>query len=109
MYKNNNRLQAAQQFVDECIWGDYSLSPKDIIENLDSKKYGFESFLFSKIVENAKHPSSLLKALLPKARILELLDTYQGQGAGRSQKRIRLIKANLTGNFDLVPECAWRR
>lgn len=109
MSKHSTRLKAAQKFVDECLWGDYKLGPEDVIENLDSKKPGFDNFLFSKIVENAKHPSRLLVSLLPKNQILELLDTFQQKSGGRSHKRIRLIKANLTGNFDLVPEYAWRR
>jgi hypothetical protein len=43
MSKHDTRLKAVQQFVDECLWGDYRLDPEDVIENLGSKKPGFRN------------------------------------------------------------------
>lgn len=100
-------LQSATQVVRECFWGDYTLSPRDILARLKSNDPGFNHFLFSKIIENSRYPSKHLSILFPEKELHELLDRYLEMSGGK--QRVRLVAANITGNHDLVPELKWKR
>ncbi|MFW6326021.1 MAG: hypothetical protein ACOC0T_04645 [Desulfovermiculus sp.] len=102
----DKRATSAQQVVQECFWGDYTLSAQDLLAQLDSGDAAFQRFLFSKIVENSRHPSRHLRALYPPEQLQALLKEYMPRA--RDQKRIRLIAANLTKNYALAPEYQWR-
>jgi hypothetical protein len=102
----DERTTSAREVVQKCFWGDYTLSAQDLLDKLDSGDLAFQRFLFSKIVENSRHPSRHLRALYPSEQIQALLKEYMPRA--RNQKRIRLIAANLTQNYDLAPEYQWR-
>ena len=100
-----SRLAQAGEVLQECFWGDYTLTARDIVHRLDKGEPGFERFLFSKIIENSRHPSRHIRTLFAPERIQPLLQEYM-QKAGRRQ-RVRLVAANLSGQYHLSPEYAW--
>lgn len=104
---DDNRTASVQKVLKECFWGDYRISEEDILERLESGDLGFARFLFSKIIENSRHPSRHLQVLFPPDVLRDLLERYLKSSGGR--KRIRLVAANITGNYDLVPEYRWKR
>ena len=71
-----------------------------------SGKADFEHFLFSKIMDNSSYPSRHLQTLFAPETLHALLERYLKQ-AGHT-KRVRLVTANLTGQYDLVPEHQWK-
>jgi hypothetical protein len=93
--------------LEECFWGDYRLTPTELLERLEKQDVAFERFLFSKIVENSRYPSRHLRTLLPPERLHPLLERYLAQAGDK--KRVRLVAANLTGRPELAPEYRWRR
>jgi hypothetical protein len=93
--------------LEECFWGDYRLTPTELLERLEKQDVAFERFLFSKIVENSRYPSRHLRNLLPPERLHPLLERYLAQAGDK--KRVRLVAANLTGRPELAPEYRWRR
>ena len=102
-----SRLDQAGEVLQECFWGEYTLSARDIVDRLDNEEPGFDRFLFSKIIENSRHPSRHIRTLFAPERIQPLLQEYM-QKAGRS-RRVRLVAANLSGQYRLAPEYAWRK
>jgi len=104
---SNDRLSTAQRVVQECFWGDYRMSAREILDRLDKGDTDFERFLFSKIMDNSSYPSRHLRALFAPERLQTLLERYLKQ-AGHT-KRVRLVAANLTGQYDLVPEHQWKK
>ncbi len=104
---NEPRLASAQVVIQECFWGDYQLSAQALLDRLDRNEPGFDRFLFSKIIENSRHPSRHLRNLFPPIVLKNLLDRYLEQAG--EKKRLRLIAANLTGNYHQAPEYQWRR
>ncbi|WP_045214435.1 hypothetical protein [Desulfonatronovibrio magnus] len=103
----NSKLQSATQVVRECFWGDYILSPQDILAKLESNDPGFNYFLFSKIIENSRYPSRHLSILFPKKDLHPMLQRYLR--ISDNNQRVRLVAANISGNYDLVPELQWKR
>jgi len=103
----DHRIASVQKVLKECFWGDYSISEKDILERLESGDPGFARFLFSKIIESSGHPSRHLQMLFPPDVLRWLLERYLKSAGDR--KRIRLVAANITGNYDLVPEYRWKK
>lgn len=101
------RLDRARRVVEECLWGDYLLSAEEILSRLDSGQPGFDRFIFSKILENSRKPSWYLPVLF-QPEVLETLLTRYLRMAG-DKKRVRLVAANLTGRYDLVPELQWQK
>ena len=101
------RMASAKVILQECFWGEYNLSAQDILNRLDRNEPGFNRFLFSKIIENSRHPSRHLRNLFPPAVLEDLLERFLEQAG--EKKRIRLIAANLTGNHNQAPEYQWRR
>ena len=104
---NDIRLATACSVIEECFWGDYLLTPEELLSRLDSGEPGFDRFIFSKIIENASKPSWYLPVLFPPDRLQTLLDRYLRM-AGK-KKRVRIVAANLTGRYDLVPELQWHK
>jgi len=103
----DNKKSSAQKVINECFWGDYHLSVQELLSSLESGDQYFQRFIFSKIIENSRHPSLHLRILFTTEQLQSLLKLYMGQ-AEAPNKRIRLVAANLTGNFDLAREYAWR-
>ncbi|MGA1865416.1 MAG: hypothetical protein ACMUHX_10165 [bacterium] len=103
----DSRMESALTVLNECFWGDYNLTAGDILDRLDENDPGFDSFLFSKIIENSSYPSRHIRNLFPQAMHKTLLDKYLKQTGER--KRLRLISANLTGDYSRVPEYRWQR
>ena len=101
------RLESARIVVSECFWGDYHLSPQELLDRLDREDAAFERFLFSKVMENSRYPSRHLRNLFPPEKRQSLLERYLAQAGNK--KRVRLIAANMTGRFELAPEYRWRR
>ena len=102
----NDKLRMATQVIQECFWGDYQLSPEDILARLELGDPGFRQFLFSKIIENSRFPSRLLQGLFEKQVLAAMLDRYLVMSGDK--ERVRLTAANITGNYDLVPERQWQ-
>ena len=103
----DRRVESARIVLKECFWGDYRLTPEEILDRLEKEDVTFERFLFSKIMENSRYPSRHLQNLLPPERLQSLLERYLAQAGNK--KRVRLVAANLTGRPELAPEYRWRR
>ena len=103
----DDRRESARIVLEECFWGDYRLTPKELLDRLEKQDVAFERFLFSKIVENSRYPSRHLRNLLHPERLHPLLERYLAQAGDK--KRVRLVAANLTGRPELAPEYRWRR
>ena len=101
------RMASVKVVLQECFWGEYNLSAQDILNRLDRNEPGFNRFLFSKIIENSRHPSQHIRNLFPPAVLENLLERYLEQAG--EKKRLRLIAANLTSNHNKAPEYQWRR
>jgi len=97
---------SAQAVLRECFWGDYQMSAEELLKRLEENDSGFDRFVFSKIVENSTHPSRHLRVLFQPEKWQALLDRYLK--TGRKTRRLRLVAANMTGNYDLAKEYAWR-
>lgn len=110
MAKSTNeldRLAVADKVVRECFWGDYNLGAEELLARLENHDPGFDRFLFSKIIENSREPSRILPLLFAPEALQPLLRHYLQKAGNR--KRVRLVAANLTGHYDLVPELQWTR
>lgn len=103
---NDPRLESAGTIREECFWGDYLITPEQILERLDKNDAGFQRFLFSKIMENSRYPSRHLRNLFPPELLQSLIEKYLERSGGK--KRVRIIAANLTGNAELAPEYRWK-
>jgi hypothetical protein len=101
----NQRLESARAVLAECFWGDYTLAAQDLLRRLDNGEPGFDQFLFSKIIENSRHPSRHLRNLFASDRLEFLLNRHLEQTGNK--KRVRLVAANLTGNYHLASEYGW--
>lgn len=101
------RMTSAQAVLKECFWGDYNLTAPEILARLDKNEPEFNRFLFSKIIENSRYASRHLRNLFSPDVLENLLERYLEKSGDK--KRIRLIAANITGNYDLAPEYQWRR
>ena len=101
------RLSSARIVLKECFWGDYKLSAQEILDRLERNEPEFDRFLFSKIIENSRYPSRHLRNLFSPGILRNLLNRYLEQTG--ENKRLRLIAANLTGNYNQAPEYQWRR
>lgn len=105
--KGADKRIIADKIINECFWGDYSLTTEELLLRLEQHEPGFERFLFSKIIENSRQPSRYLPVLFTPEVLQSLLDHYL-RIAG-NKKRVRLVAANLTSQYDLVPELQWSR
>lgn len=104
---SDQRLASAETVLRECFWGDYNLSAQDLLQRLDADDPGFERLLFSKIIENSPHPSRHLRVLFPPATLKHLLHRHLSRP--QVTQRSRIVAANLTGDYSLVPELSWNR
>jgi len=102
----DHRLENAKAVLNECFWGEYNLTAKEILEKLDNNTPGFRKFLFSKIIENSNYPSRHIKNLFSQVILNSLLEEYLKHA--RNNKRIRLISANLTNDYTRAPEYQWQ-
>lgn len=103
---SDRRIESAKIVLKECFWEDYNLSEQDLLRRLDNGEPGFDRFLFSKIIENSRHPSRHLRNLFTPSHLSSLLDRYLKQSGDK--KRIRLVAANLTGNYRIASEYGWK-
>lgn len=101
------RMKSIRAVLKECFWGDYNLTAQEILDRLEKNVPGFNRFLFSKIIENGRYPSRHIKNIFPPAAFKTLLKAYR-QHAGE-KKRLRLIAANLIGDYSQAPEYQWHR
>jgi hypothetical protein len=103
---NDPRLESAATVQKECFWGDYLITPEQILDRLDKKDARFQKFLFSKIMENSSYPSRHLRNLFPTELLQSLIEKYLERSGAKMRGRI--IAANITGNADLAPEYRWK-
>lgn len=103
----DDKRVVAERVISECFWGDYKLTAEELLSRLEERDRGFDRFLFSKIMENSRQPSRYLPMLFAPEVLEPLLDRYLKMAGGR--KRVRLVAANLTGRYDLVPELQWSK
>ncbi|WP_045220557.1 hypothetical protein [Desulfonatronum thioautotrophicum] len=104
---SDQRHASAETVIRECSWGDYLLTPTNLLHELDSGDPGSERFLFSKIIENSPHPSRHLRVLSPPAALEHVLHRHLSNP--QVTQRSRIVAASLTGDFTLVPELSWNR
>jgi hypothetical protein len=102
------RREAAQRVLDECFWGDYRFDVAGLLSRIDERSDYFDSFLVTRIVDNARHPSALLRALFSTDRVLAVLRRQRSTDGNRYRaKRRAMVQANLTGNYADAPFRQW--
>lgn len=104
---SKQRLDSAKAILAECFWEDYNVTAQDILRRIDSGEPGFDRFLFSKIIENSRHPSRYLRYIFTPDHLESLLNRYLKHSGNK--KRIRMVAANLTGDYRLASEYGWTR
>ncbi len=109
MQEHAKRLQAAETVVRECFWGDYKLSPSDIVRRLHDDHQAFKRFIFSKIVDNSRHPSLLIRRLFEVEQARKLIRRNSASVNSRRAMRLKLVGANVLGDRTEIPEYSWRR
>ena len=72
----NRQIDSINKVLKECFWGEYNLTPEEILTRLDRNDEAFNKFLFSKIVENSKYPSRSLKNIFSPTIIESLIKEY---------------------------------
>ena len=102
------REEAANRVVAECFWGDYTYSAAEILDHLSRNDPHFNRFICGKIVANGSYPSGTLRALFGEPAAIALLREMTASYPHIDRRR-RSALANLTGEYDLVPELSWRR
>ena len=102
----DKRIESINTVLKECFWGEYDLTAQEVLDRLDKGDPGFRKFLFSKIIENSNYPSRHIRNLFPPEVLKSLLNEYL-KHAGK-KRRIRLISANLTGDYEKAPEYRWQ-
>lgn len=104
------REEAAQRVLHECFWGDYRFDVGKLLDRIDEGSDYFDSFLIMRIVDNARHPSPLLRTLYSTDRVLSVLRQQQrNDGNSRRPARRALVEANISGNYDAAPVRPWVR
>jgi hypothetical protein len=101
-----NKIMSAEAVVRECFWGDYQISAEELLKRLEADEPGFDNFVFSKIIENSSYPSKHLRVLFQPHKIQALLERYVQSGG--HCKRLPIIAANLSGNYEPASEYAWK-
>lgn len=102
------REEAANRVIAECFWGDYSFSTAEILERLSQSDPKFNRFICGKVVANGSYPSATLRALFGESSAVTLLREMPASYPHIDRRR-RAALANLTGDYELVPELSWRR
>lgn len=104
------REEAAQRVLKECFWGDYRFDVRELLARIDEGSDYFDSFLIARIVDNARHPSALLRALFPTERVLSVLqEQRRNDGNRRRAARRAMVEANISGNYTNAPVRQWVR
>jgi hypothetical protein len=102
------KQDAARKVVEECFWGDYTFDADDILRLILENSAYNDSFLIRRIVDNAVWPSRLLRVLFPHDRVIQVLEKPAGSyKSAYHERRHRIVRANLTGDYSLVPERRW--
>ena len=107
--RNENKSDSASIIVKECFWGDYSITPEKILKRLEEGDFRFKVFIFSKIVENSLYPSKHLRNLFDREELATLFERYPKSSDYRRNQRLRIIKANLFGIQESIPEYSWKK
>jgi hypothetical protein len=104
------REEAARRVLDECFWGDYRFGVGELLARIDEGSDYFDSFLVMRVVDNARHPSALLRSLYPTDRVLAVLEKQRRtDGNRRRTARRAMVEANISGNYDTAPVRHWVR
>ena len=94
----------------ECFWGDYSFTENEIINMTQSDNLKQKQFLFSKIIQNSRHTSYLLRIFSEKD-LKELFRHYKITFNRKLlEKRINLSKAILLDEYDdeFIEKYRWK-
>ncbi len=102
------REEAANRVVTECLWGEYRLNVSEILERVARNDPQFNRFVCGKIVANGSYPSGTLRALFGESGAVALLREMPAS-LSHIDRRRRTALANLTGEYELVPELSWQR
>ncbi len=102
------REEAAKRVLDECFWGDYRFDVGQLLGRIDEGSDYFDGFLIMRIVDNARHPSPLLRALYSTDRVLSVLrEQRRDDGNRRRPARRAMVEANISGNYDAASVRQW--
>ena len=104
------REEAAQRVLKECFWGDYRFDVEELLDRINEGSDYFDSFLIMRIVDNARRPSPLLRALYSTDRVLSVLrEQRRNDGSRRRPTRRAMVEANISGNYDTATVRRWVR
>ena len=104
----DKRYKAAEIVVKECFWGDYEITPEELLKRFDSEDARFKQFIFSRIIDNSSHPSRYLRMLFTMEELQTLLKRVNVFPVSRIEKRLNLVSANILETDEEIPEYSWR-
>ena len=104
-----NKRESAELTVEECFWGDYKLGAEELLAGIEAKDEAFCLFVLSKIIDNARHPSRILRTLFDSSVLRSALEGLAYIPGSRREKRIMLIRTNLFGEKHVFEELSWSR
>lgn len=105
----DKRVESAQKVIDECFWGDYEIDAATLLGNIIDGDEKFLLFVLSKIIDNASHPSGLIRDLFRQNEVERLLPHLAAHVGTRRERTILSVRRNVLGEKTEIPELSWRR
>ena len=90
-YMTTKQVETLQTVLDECFWGDYTITPEEAQKRLAGEDLEFERFLFQRIVAESPVPSNRLRGLFTIEKLRTLFATVPLRG--RAAERGSLARA----------------
>ncbi|MEW5817075.1 MAG: hypothetical protein AB1798_16975 [Spirochaetota bacterium] len=109
LYMKDERYETAEVILQECFWGDYHITPEELLKRFDSGDIGFKRFIFSKVLSNSSHPSRHLRNIFTAEEVRALLDRTAISAERRRNRRLSLIRANILEMGEEIPGYSWRK
>ncbi|RME91421.1 MAG: hypothetical protein D6767_05225 [Candidatus Hydrogenedentota bacterium] len=107
-YSKAEKLQAAEEILRDCFWGDYNLTAEQIVQIAEQGTDYDKRFLFGKIIANARNIFITLRIFSEKD-LAKLLDSFMIPAFRKEffEKRINIAKHLLLGRQVNLPQYEW--
>ena len=100
------QVETLKTVLDECFWGDYTITPQEARKRLAGEDLAFERFLFQRIVAESPFPSNWLRILFTGEKLRTLFSSVSL--GGRAAERGSLARAVIMNEtWEKEPE--WMR
>ena len=91
------RTRYLENLMKELYWNDYTYTPKEIIELLETHDESFTRHFFSKIVNNATFSTQALLKLFPEQELGTLFEEKNTTRTAFFKKKYDTVQFNITG------------